>query len=270
MTCKKCGGKGFVYDVRDGYDFVVKCDCQSSQDVKHQLREAGIPHRFWYGTLRPGSKSRKSFMPGGGSLKLVDKGIKESFRHNFVSQKQALDKCLNLLNQYVDRFVHKKDVETPGLLMFGSCGLGKTHLLATLLTDLVYEGLTQVRFCDYSGLMRQIRYSYSQQNVQESSILAPLIRSKVLVLDDLGGETTENLSWLQDVLGFILTERQNRSLPTLISTNYPDDEDLKETQRAVICLSDRIGTRLRSRLFELCPKMRMRGMDLRPLFNGSP
>lgn len=72
---------------------------------------------------------------------------------------------------------------------------------------------------------------------------------------------------------FILNHRYNYMLPTIITTNFPDQDDLDYSsyrdhwQEQEETLEDRIGTRLRSRLHEMCLKICIEASDYRTRTN---
>ncbi|MGH7783622.1 MAG: ATP-binding protein, partial [Candidatus Binatia bacterium] len=67
-------------------------------------------------------------------------------------------------------------------------------------------------------------------------------------------------------MSHIINTRYNDRKLTIFTTNYLDDRrnDREET------LEDRIGTRLRSRLYEMCRTITMNGEDFRRSFDRSP
>jgi DNA replication protein DnaC len=96
-------------------------------------------------------------------------------------------------------------------------------------------------------------------------ILEPVLSTEVLVLDDLG--CIKPSDWVRDTVGYILNERyvqRSRDLThprcTIITTNYFDDMEQKEInspgRKTSIVTEDalwnRIGERMRSRLYEMC------------------
>ena len=87
-------------------------------------------------------------------------------------------------------------------------------------------------------------------------MLAPVYQADVLVLDELGA--TVPTDWVRDTMYQIINKRYNDRKLTIFTTNYLDARSEK-TQ----ILEDRIGTRLRSRLYEMCTKVVIDGEDYR-------
>jgi DNA replication protein DnaC len=272
MTCKLCNGKGYIQKEVDGYDTVEPCICSQRNQLEHFFRKACIPPRYWNSTLQgegtdafdipfdykkwilssPLEDTRVPFKPWSGP----GKGNTETFHSQF----HALKRCRDLLKLYLKVFLEKESpAEVPGLLMMGTVGIGKTHLLCTLLGDLIYAGVTHVYFTEMTDLMKKLQFSYNPGSLtKEQDILDPLIKSEVLVLDDLGSFGSGNQTWILNTLGYILNKRYSFNKPTLISTNYFDHPP--EGERG---LTDCLGTRLRSRIRETCPELVMKGFDYR-------
>lgn len=273
MSCKICDGKGFTNKQEGMYEIVVECQCRRQERVIDELETSGIPSKYQRFTLsRKATDGRRPFKPGGEFYaRGLSKPDADRLRHCKSSQSKALNVCRDRLDTYIDAFTKQLPAEIPGILLSGTCGVGKTHLAATLLTDLVYAGITPVRFTEYTQLFRKLRYSYSTKDVSEEQILETLVRAKVLVLDDLGAQASDNTTWVQDILGYLLNERYSNMRPTIITTNYPDDdsEDANGLPAKGPFLVDRVGVRLRSRIREMCPRVSMHGFDLRNLMESS-
>jgi DNA replication protein DnaC len=95
-------------------------------------------------------------------------------------------------------------------------------------------------------------------------VLTPVIETEVLVLDELGA--TRPTDWVQDTMMQIIGKRYNDRRLTIITTNYTD---VRHTP-AEETLEDRIGTRLRSRLYEMCKTVMIEGEDFRRRFDSEP
>jgi DNA replication protein DnaC len=65
-------------------------------------------------------------------------------------------------------------------------------------------------------------------------------------------------------VGYILNHRYNEDRVTIVTTNYLDDGGRRDARKGVAdCLTDRIGDRMRSRLYEMCKTIPMEGSDFR-------
>lgn len=183
----------------------------------------------------------------------------------------ALMKAKMLVNEY-------PTVE-KGLLLTGSVGVGKTHLAVAILKGLAAKGVAGL-FCEFGSLLKQIQDSYNPiSQTSEMRVLAPVYQAEILVLDELG--STMPTDWVRDTMYQIINKRYNDKKLTIFTTNYldqPRSDDNKTAEapdrtfsrkasndriREMTTLEDRIGTRLRSRLYEMCNVVDIEGEDYR-------
>jgi DNA replication protein DnaC len=102
-------------------------------------------------------------------------------------------------------------------------------------------------------------------------ILEPIRNVEILVLDDLGA--TKPSDWVRDIVGIVINARYNESRTTLITTNYVDNpvsegESSRIGGKLIPALRDdaleqRIGSRMRSRLYEMCRTVEVIAPDFR-------
>ncbi|HVS89373.1 MAG TPA: ATP-binding protein [Candidatus Acidoferrum sp.] len=158
-----------------------------------------------------------------------------------------------------------------GLLLMGPTGVGKTHLAVAALKDLIQRGHGGL-FCDYRELLKEIQASYNPASEStEMGILEPIRTVEILVLDDLGASKPS--AWVLDIIGLVLNARYNERRATILTTNYLDEAASAEPapklpggQRVTVredTLADRIGARMRSRLFEMCRTVEVFAPDFR-------
>ncbi|HZH35320.1 MAG TPA: ATP-binding protein [Pyrinomonadaceae bacterium] len=148
-----------------------------------------------------------------------------------------------------------------GLLFMGSVGVGKTHLAVSVLKLLIEKGVTCL-FYESGSLLKEIQNSYNPiSKTSEIRVLEPIFDAEVLVLDELGA--SKPTDWVRDTMMHIINTRYNDKKLTIFTTNYLDvrRRDTEET------LEDRIGTRLRSRLYEMSQTLIIEGEDFRKTFD---
>ena len=176
-----------------------------------------------------------------------------SYKPQNASQTQAFKLATQIAMEFpaVDR----------GVILMGSVGVGKTHLAVSILKGLTERGFNCL-FYEFGSLLKQIQDSYnSNTKTSELGVLSPVFNADVLVLDELGA--SKPTDWVRDTMAHIINTRYNDRKLTIFTTNYLDERknDREET------LEDRIGVRLRSRLFEMCRTVEMAGTDFRRGFD---
>jgi len=87
------------------------------------------------------------------------------------------------------------------------------------------------------------------------------IIADVLVLDEIG--TSKPTDWVRDTMAHIINTRYNDEKLTIFTTNYVDERSTEGGET----LEDRIGVRLRSRLFEMSKTVIINGEDYRRTFD---
>jgi DNA replication protein DnaC len=162
-----------------------------------------------------------------------------------------------------ERYVEAFGRVNHGLIFSGPVGVGKTHLAVAVLRGLVETHGVHGIFADYRDLLREIQDSYNPvSETSELQVLRPLLAADVLLLDELGARRPT--AWVRDTVTHIINDRYNREKITLITTNYGDQANADG-----ITLEDRIGRRLRSRLFEMCKLVEVDGQDFRKGFKSA-
>jgi DNA replication protein DnaC len=222
-VCSSCSGTGWELVVGKG---VRPCHCRTNERRAKLLADACIPKLYRDSSLQ-------TYQPSKGNL----------------SQLRAFN--------YAHTFVRDYPVVDRGILFTGSVGVGKTHLSAGILHGLIEKGIS-CRFYEYRSLLKEIQNSYNPNtNTTEMTILAPLFEYEVIVLDELGAARPSE--WVQDTIGLIINARYNEKKLTILTTNYLDN-NLDSTDEV---LADRIGVRLRSRLYQMCQTVKVEGEDYR-------
>jgi DNA replication protein DnaC len=90
----------------------------------------------------------------------------------------------------------------------------------------------------------------------------PVYRSKVPVLNELG--TVKPTNWVRGAMMQVIDRRYNDKNLTIFTTNYSDERHTPSEET----LEDRIGARLRSRLYEMCETVVVDGEDYRRRADG--
>jgi len=230
-TCSICGGNGYTTKEKDGYSYIVPCSCNFSKS--QMLDKIGLPVKYR-------TTSFKNF-------KVENKDGKKN-------------PTLMLARTKVRDFATKFPMVKKGLLIFGPSGSGKTHLVASIVNLLVEKEYYNIVFKNFIELLNEIKASYSQETpFSEQEVLEPLLKASLLIIDDLGSERDKKTGWVEGIISAILNHRYNHQLPVVITTNlYDNPENLEEET-----LTERIGTRMRSRLYEMCDEIEIKAEDYR-------
>lgn len=127
------------------------------------------------------------------------------------------------------------------LYFFGLPGRGKTYTIAALIRHYVVEGYKCKRIC-FDDFCIQVRSTMSPASKQtERDMTEPLKEVDMLFIDDLGLRSKQETDFAYITFYTILNKRQERLLPTFISSNKSLDR-LRQT------FDERICSRLRTAL----------------------
>jgi DNA replication protein DnaC len=242
--CLECDGTGWKQVTRDGVAAVERCGCVETQRKDTLVERASVPARF----------QEASF---------------ENFRlprENPIAY-ESLGMAMNDARVFAREYPF---TPKPGLMFQGNPGVGKTHLAAAVMNELVNRGFECV-FFDYQNLLDRIRAGYNAAaGASDKAAYQIALDTEVLLLDDLGSHRVTE--WVEDTVTAIINHRYNAKKAIIVTTNLPDENlgDRRADKNPVSgqyhikdTLADRVGPRVRSRLFEMCRVVRMETRDFR-------
>ena len=112
--------------------------------------------------------------------------------------------------------------EGKGLILLGACGTMKTTLSIAVMRVQIARG-SSCYFIPMTTLMDEI-FTRHAMNKEDCARFEHRIRTtQLLVVDDLGSENTD-VGWVRSKVDSILTERYNRMLPCIITSNLTFEE----------------------------------------------
>ena len=204
------------------------CECRKQRSHSNQIEKAKIPRRY-------------------------EDCHFQSYRVMNPSQERAF--------RYASRLAMEYPAVERGLLLMGPVGIGKTHLAVSILKALTERGFLCL-FYEFGALLKEIQSSYNPvSQISELKVLQPIFDAEVLVLDEIGA--SKPTDWVRDTMAHIINTRYNNKKLTIFTTNYLDERKIEREET----LEDRIGVRLRSRLFEMCKTVQIEGQDFRRTFD---
>jgi DNA replication protein DnaC len=247
FLCKECDGEGRTFR-QDNKGMAFLADCSFCSSLRKRLRllsDAGIPGKFSNSTL-------EIYQPIG------------------LQNKKAFSRA----KDFLDDFNATPKQIFRGLLFMGGPGLGKTHLVVSILKQLILEKEVDGKFVDFFQLLSDIRHGYSHDQ-SEMSLIEPYLKSRVLVIDELA--KGRNNEWEQTILDQFISSRYNAADKiTLFTTNYsdkgsvPTDQNMLATSFQKQSLEEKVGDRIFSRLSQMCDFIKMEGEDYRTKIKPPP
>lgn len=239
--CPHCGGSGWKDIASDAERRVTRCDCFLESQLQQLVDSSHIPLRY--------------------------------AKCDFAGYKTESSQALVTAKLMVERWATQYPVDRIGLLLIGPSGVGKTHLSVAAMKELIKKGV-HCLFCDYRELLKQIQNCYNPSvQATELEVLQPVFETEVVLIDDIGA--VKPSEWVWDTVSIILNTRYNNALTTIITSNFLDGPPRKAGMSAAQAVStddtlgDRVGERMRSRLFEMCRLVQVDGKDYRQKFRAS-
>lgn len=225
-SCPRCNSTGWVPVPGDSRR-VEPCGCQGDLRRRQRVTGARIPQRY------------------------ADHCTLGTF---YEKNNTVLKTARIRVQEFIDAWPGTNDAR--GLLLVGGPGAGKTHLAVAAVMEIINSGKPgKMLFCNFQDLIQEVQMSFDSDQVpRRSELMAPLLEADLLVLDELGSQ--KPTTFVQDILYYVINSRYNEKLVTIFTTNYVDaPADPREET-----LTQRIGPRLRSRLYEMADLIPLLGV----------
>ena len=240
--------------------WAVPCDCTTGDKTERALQRARVPERYRHCDFENYE---------------TDNDIENVSREQMAAWNRSLAQAKLMVQRFADEFPVGSE---HGLLLMGPCGVGKTHLAVSAMKSIVLRGHSGL-FYDYRELLKAIQDSYNPESqATEMSVLEPVLKAEILVLDDVG--SSKPSLWALETVGHVLNTRYNEKRVTLLTTNFLDSDagsaagnsanGAPPTRVAGMraptiedSLTERVGKRIRSRLYEMCRTVEINAADYR-------
>ncbi len=237
-NCDICRNERFITTTdANGYQYLGPCRCKAAFDRIDAFNAAHIPARYCHCTLL-------TYEVKGGNQREI--------------------------HQKVEKHLQGFHPKSPGLLLSGNVGTGKTHLMTAILRELTLKRGIRSRFVEFTHLLSDIKEGFSQRK-SEAEVLGPISQIPVLGIDELGKGTATD--WQISVLDEVISRRYNQQLTTYFTTNLPLDanQSVGESTNSSglrkaleqVTVEDRVGPRIYSRLHEMARFLAVKGPDAR-------
>jgi DNA replication protein DnaC len=240
--------------------WAVPCDCTTGDRTERALQRARVPERYRHCDFENYE---------------TDNEIENVTREQLAAYNRSLNQAKMFMQRFAQEYSPVPGMQSEhGILLMGPCGVGKTHLAVSALKTIVLRGHTGL-FYDYRELLKAIQDSYNPENqATEMSVLEPVLKTEILVLDDVG--SSKPSPWALETVGHVLNTRYNEKRVTLLTTNFLDTDAVSanpslQPQRVAgmrsptveDSLTERVGKRIRSRLYEMCRTLEIHAPDYR-------
>jgi len=238
--------------------WAVPCDCTTGDRTERALQRARVPERYRHCDFESYD---------------TDNDILNASSEQIATWNRSLAQAKLMVQKFADEFPVGSE---HGMLLMGPCGVGKTHLAVSAMKSIVLRGHSGL-FYDYRELLKAIQDSYNAESqATEMSVLEPVLKAEILVLDDVG--SSKPSPWALETVGHVLNTRYNEKRVTLLTTNFLDSDASAgitsaggPPQRVAgmraptieDSLTERVGKRIRSRLYEMCRTIEINAADYR-------
>ena len=197
------------------YRFPIPCQCQKDalarQEQKEQRRKA----------MEKAQRYRE--------LGFSDEVLKN---WTFARDDGASPKYTAIMKRYVEHFSECR-VKGQGLLLYGSCGSGKTFAAAAVANALIEQGIPCL-VSNFDRLFDKLTAPKAQRTME----VEDLNKFELLVLDDLDAEADNK--YIDNMIFRIVDSRYRAGLPMIITTNLTKQDLLNPRSVAKKRIYDRI------------------------------
>lgn len=154
--------------------------------------------------------------------KLIEKQSFDNFDLSVYSYDEKVHERMKAIYAIAKSYVRDFATKRENLLLIGKTGTGKTHISTAIARELIHRGYdviydsTQNIISDFES--DRFKNNYGKEENKSDKYLD----CTLLIIDDLGTEFSN--AFTVSALYNLLNTRQNKDLPTIISTNLSPEE----------------------------------------------
>lgn len=189
----------------------------------------------------------------------MPKGIsKLRLKSDYIDDEAGRKEAVRYLVQFAKAYQGNVTMPLKGAYIYGSYGVGKTHMLGCLAGELASKGYASY-LAHFPSLVVELKESIATNSVHEK--LDMIKKAPLLMLDDIGGEALTQ--WVRDdVLMIILDYRMRQNLPTFFTSNL-DFVALEDHFKGTTIEDERKAKRLMERMHVLAHPIQVTGANKR-------
>ena len=239
IYCKKCDTRRTCF----GFTRKVRCICKCQKEAKDQEEEEVRKKE----RLKRIEKLREASLLGD-RYKTVSFETTDLYNADYELVFNRCKKYCEVADQVLNRGI--------GIYLFGSKGVGKSHLTACMANKLM-ENYYTVLFTNFSEISKSIRSSFGKKGKTELEFMDKLGSIDFLFIDDFGTELltkNEQDLWLQEKVFDIVNKRYNNNKPIIFTSNYTLSQMIN---------SRGLADKTADRIMEMCETMKLEGDSYR-------
>lgn len=152
-------------------------------------------------------------------LNTANRIIPPRYQKPFEPLTPAYETIIAQLNAWAAFF--KPGVTAKGLYLYGpKTGCGKTHAAYHTLREVALRGFS-IEGKNTASLLNELRNSYDERSrTLTEDVIAAYTNVDLLLIDDLGVQTSGKADWVNEQLYEILNIRYEQIRPIIITANY--------------------------------------------------
>ena len=184
-------------------------------------------------------------------IRAIDRSIEKTIPKKFINIDS--DK-IDLVEKYYNK----------SLFITGSVGTGKTVFMCSMIKKYLqekvylprkenefYDRNYRCKFISFPAWIMSLQGAFKHSEIDPFSLADGIAKFKgILAIDDLGAEKLTE--WVKQIIYFVINEREQRELITLITSNFSLDE-----------IDEQIDSRISSRIAGMCNILVFKGEDRR-------